>query len=60
MTKPWEENKAAIITQYRDLKKPLHEVKKFMEKEYDFKASYVLLLSHQLLAPQNPDNFAVD
>lgn len=43
MTKPWEQYREIIIAEYRDNRKPLHEVKKLMEQQYRFKASYVAL-----------------
>ncbi|KAK3342903.1 Clr5 domain-containing protein [Neurospora tetraspora] len=39
MTKQWEDHRHIIIREYRDNNKPLHEVKKFMEERYRFKAS---------------------
>ncbi|KAK4677259.1 hypothetical protein QC764_406980 [Podospora pseudoanserina] len=39
MTKPWEQYREIIIAEYRDNRKPLHEVKKLMEQQYRFKAS---------------------
>lgn len=41
MTKKWDENKATIVSLYREQNKPLHEVQTLMEKEYGFKASCV-------------------
>ncbi|KAK3402064.1 Clr5 domain-containing protein [Sordaria brevicollis] len=39
MTKQWEDHRHIIIREYKDNNKPLHEVKKFMEERYRFKAS---------------------
>ncbi|KAK1782166.1 Clr5 domain-containing protein [Copromyces sp. CBS 386.78] len=39
MTKQWEHHRHIIIREYKDNNRPLHEVKKFMEEQYRFKAS---------------------
>lgn len=39
MTKAWDDHKDAIIDQYKDHNKPLHEVQRIMEERYRFKAS---------------------
>ncbi|KAL0469920.1 Clr5 domain-containing protein [Neurospora intermedia] len=39
MTKQWEDHRHIIIREYKDNNKPLHEVKKFMEERYRFRAS---------------------
>ncbi|KAK4201067.1 Clr5 domain-containing protein [Triangularia verruculosa] len=39
MTKPWEQFREVIIAEYRDNKKPLHEVQRLMGERYGFKAS---------------------
>ncbi|KAK0709778.1 Clr5 domain-containing protein [Lasiosphaeria miniovina] len=39
MTKPWDEHRETIVRQYKEQKKPLHEVQRFMEEKHRFKAS---------------------
>ncbi|KAK3381397.1 Clr5 domain-containing protein [Podospora didyma] len=39
MTKTWDDNRKTIIRIYKDENKPLHEVRRIMEEEHQFKAS---------------------
>ncbi|KAK4454032.1 Clr5 domain-containing protein [Podospora aff. communis PSN243] len=39
MTKAWDDYKDAIIGEYKEHNKPLHEVQRIMEEKYRFKAS---------------------
>jgi hypothetical protein len=50
MTKAWEDYRDAIIGEYKNHNKPLHEVQRIMEEKYRFKASYV---SSSLFSPSS-------
>ncbi|KAK4150886.1 hypothetical protein C8A00DRAFT_17643 [Chaetomidium leptoderma] len=39
MTKQWEKYRETIIAEYKDLNKPLHEVRRVMMQRYGFRAS---------------------
>ncbi|KAK5652715.1 hypothetical protein OQA88_9568 [Cercophora sp. LCS_1] len=39
MTKAWEDHKEAIIGEYKQRNKPLHEVQRIMEETHGFRAS---------------------
>jgi hypothetical protein len=41
MTKQWDKYREAIIAEYKDQNKPLHEVQRVMMQKYGFRASYV-------------------
>jgi hypothetical protein len=51
MTKAWDEHRDTIISQYKVQGKPLHEVQRFMEGTYGFKASCVALSTSWLPLP---------
>lgn len=52
MTKQWDKYREIIIAEYKENNKPLHEVQRFMQERFGFRASYVW--PHLFDPPQPP------